>query len=45
MLQCGVGGFASAGAAYAYWNCPRWNKDKVTLMITIAKHNYNTEIG
>ena len=31
VLQCGVGGFASAGAAYAYWNCSRWNKEKVTL--------------
>ena len=31
VLQCGVGGFASAGAAYAYWNCPRWNKNKVTM--------------
>ena len=30
VLQCGVGGFASAGAAYAYWNCSRWNKEKVT---------------
>ena len=31
VLQCGVGGFASAGAAYAYWNCPRWNQDKVII--------------
>ena len=31
VLQCGVGGFASAGAAYAYWNCSRWNKEKVML--------------
>ena len=24
ILQCGVGGFASAGAAYAYWHSGRW---------------------
>lgn len=23
-LQCGVGGFASAGVAYAFWNSTRW---------------------
>lgn len=26
LLQCGVGGFASAGVAYAFWNSPRWQE-------------------
>ena len=31
VLQCGVGGFASAGAAYAFWNCARWTDNKGTV--------------